>query len=149
MGGLYSEPWLGMGKLGSRAGRILIWGSESGQSALCQVPWSGCTPELVLQMSNTSCSDYYLVTADMNSVCQDLYTGYSKSLPSSLSQSNTQWPATTDFHTVLMVQDHSRDSNKVTLNTVKGELDIPPGFSFSVGGTRGSRETSPHGATLA
>lgn len=85
----------------------------------------------------------------MNSVCQDLCTCSCKSLPLSLSQSDSQWPGTMVFPAVLMVQDHNRVSTRVAHNTMKGELDIPPGFSFSTGGTRSSRKTSSHGAILA
>ena len=60
---------------------------------ICTLPNSlvKCTPESVLQMSKTDDWNYYLGTAVMNSVCQDLCVGCCKLLTPFLSQSDCQW----------------------------------------------------------
>lgn len=46
--------------------KFLVWGSQSGSSAFCQVPWSECTSSMALQMSKTA---DYLGTTRIKLVC--------------------------------------------------------------------------------
>lgn len=48
-------------------------------------------PLMVLQMSKAAGWGYYFGTEGMNSVYQDMLAGCHNSLPSSLSQSDSQW----------------------------------------------------------
>lgn len=69
--------------------KLFIWGSKSGITTSHQVLWSECGPNLVLQMSKIDDWDYYLDTVGMNLVSQDPCAHCFKSLPPSLSWSDT------------------------------------------------------------
>ena len=68
---------LRVGKAGSRAVKLLIWRSESGSFVSCQIPWSKCVPNLVLQMRRATSWDCYLGAIRINLDCQDLCAGCS------------------------------------------------------------------------
>ena len=55
-----------MGKPGSRAGKIPVWGSESIRSVPCYVHRSDCTTKLVLQISKATGWEYCMGTTDVN-----------------------------------------------------------------------------------
>lgn len=71
--------------------KFLIWGCKLGRYAFYQVSWSQCTPNMTLLMSKTAGWDYYLGTAVMKSVFQDMCADCWKPLIPSLSQSDSQW----------------------------------------------------------
>lgn len=75
--------------------KLLILEPRSSRPAPHWVPCSDYTTSLVLQMSKVTGWDY-LVSAGRNIVCQDLCTGFWKSLPTSLSQSYFKWLSPTD-----------------------------------------------------
>lgn len=130
-----------MGKPGSWGGRTCTWGSESGRSAPCQVPQSGCAPSLVLQVSKATGWVYYQDPAGVNFICQDPCAGCWKPVTQPPSRSDPQCLSPLDSPEIPMVGDQSRGLLKVTHSA--GDALCPPGVSFPPGGTGGSQETSP------
>lgn len=97
--------------------------------------------------------DYYLGTACVNSVYQDLCAVCCKPLPPSSSQSDLQWLSPTYAPATPMVWDKSRGSWNVTHNAGGSWFSTPPGCSLPLGElpleNRGSGENCPCGAVLA
>lgn len=142
-------PCLSVGKPASKAGKLIVWESKWGRFAPCQVPWSECTMDFVLKMSKATGCDYYFGTAGRNLVCQDFCAGCCKPLPP-LWHSDSQWLSPTHSSKFPVMQDLSRGSHKATYNAGRGGGGswLVPGFSFPNGESRGSGETSLHGAGM-
>ena len=117
-------PFLGMDKLGTRAGKT----PDPNQADLHPAEFSGQNvPKLVLQMSKAMRCDYYLGSAGMNLVYQDPCVSFCKLIPSSLSQSDSQWLSHADFPAIHEGQDHNRSSCKVIHDAGEGKgTHCPP-----------------------
>ena len=98
-------------------------------------------------MSKATGWNSYLSTSGMNSVCQDPSAGCYKPLPTSLSQSDTQWwfleiPLQSPWCQIRVVA-----PTKQTQYWGTG-VGCPPGFSFLTGGAGDSGDISLQGAAL-
>ena len=103
-----------MSKLGSRASKTCHLRIQVRQ--ICTPPCSLVRLCLQLGSADEKKQNYYLGPAGVNSVCQDPCIDCFKPLPSSPSQSDSQWLSPADFPAVSVAQNQRRGSHKETLN---------------------------------
>ena len=101
---------------------------------------------MVLQISKATGWDYYVGSAGMTSICEDLHAGDWKRCPLLHHRFPVVEPRRSPA--TSMVQDQSRGSCKVTHCAGVG-ASVPPGFSFLTRKARDPEETSPHGTALS
>lgn len=105
-----------------RSTRFFIKGHISSRSASCWVPWSDHAIVLTLQMSKAAGWNYSLGGSRRNFIFKDPSANDCKTLPTSLSQSNSQWSSPADCPEIFMMWDWNGGSQEVT--HMLGELDL-------------------------
>ena len=128
---------------GSRASKTPCLKMWTGRSASCQVPWSKCAPDLVLQMSKATGWDYLLLGHCRYELCLPKSVCWLLQAPPPFLH-HSQIPSNCNPQVPLQSSWYETRARAPTKQLQCQEvLVVPPGFSFPTGGTGGSGEVMP------